>query len=867
MDYHNDIRDRIDPHLVKVSRPARYVGGELNMIRNEPDARSIKVCLAFPDIYDIGQSYIGFYILYNILNKRRATLCERTFAPWTDMEEIMRRESIPLWSLESFHPVSSFDVIGFTLQYELHYTTVLNMLDLAGIPLKSCERSDSDPIIFGGGPNCINPEPVAEFFDAFLLGDGEEAFPEILDVIESSRLEGLSKEKILTKLAGVDGVYIPSLYTPRTDDGRFGGMTAVEGAPLPVKARIVERLKPEYYPERPLVPNCEIVHDRLAVELMRGCSRGCRFCNAGMTYRPKRERPVDEVVDQIVKNIDATGWEEISLVSLSTSDYTGIDELVPRIGEALGDKTVSVSLSSLRADNFSVSMANAVAGGRKTSLTFAPEAGSQRLRNVINKNLTEEQLFETLTTALSGGWKSFKLYFMIGLPTETDEDITAIADLLNKVHGLMKRFNGRRANVTVSTFSPKPMTPFQREPQISVDEIDRRVKLLKRNLRSRSINIKSDNPLISMLECRLGRGGREMSALIMDAWQRGCRLDGWSEHFNAAIWREVFKQVGIDLTDGNDLIDPDVQLPWSHLSYGVSDSFLLGEREKAILGECTPDCGEECSGCGPYAPFCAALKQAQSLDTTTMDKKMQAEPGKRIFGRKPRTASQKNTNLFLSDTRFRIKFAKRNTVRYMSHLDFVRMFDRAMRRAGIPVAYSQGFHPHPKISFGLPLPLGMLSFAEYADFSLKTPFPSIENVLGKELRGGFDIIGIRSISQQAESLNSLVSLSEYHVPAQLDKRLETEVNHVLDSSEIIVERTTKKGIKSVDIRPGIIGIETTADKSGLTMLLSTAPGKSVKPVEVLTLLFGKDNIPDGVTRLEQYTEVDGQRITPLEVIH
>jgi radical SAM family uncharacterized protein/radical SAM-linked protein len=721
--------------------------------------------------------------------------------------------------------------------------------------------------VIAGGPCCINPEPVAEFFDAFLLGDGEEGFPEILDVIERCRKSGIRRREMLRELVRIRGVYVPSLYSPRYSvDGSFAGMEAAEDAPIPVTARFVERLKPEYYPDRPLVPMCEVVHDRLAIEIARGCSRGCRFCSAGMTYRPKRERPVDEVVSQIITGINSTGWDDVSLVSLSTSDYHGLEALVTRIGAALSGKVVSVSLSSLRADNFSVRMAEAVAGGRKTSLTFAVEAGTQRLRTVINKNLTEEQLLETLTTALRGGWDGFKLYFMIGLPTETEDDVIAIATLLNKINVLLKRFGGRRVNVTLSSFAPKPLTPFQWEPQDPAAELVKKAGLVKHNLRSRSIVIKVDDPVVSMLECRLGRGDRRTAAVIMDAWKQGSRLDGWSEHFKPDVWVSAFKKAGIELGEGGGEMKPGSPLPWGHLSYGISESFLLRERENALNGESTVDCSEACQNCGTYTAWCALMKKSadQTYSAAGVDF-AKSQTADSIYGRKRKAVPGRSSAPVVLDTRFRIKFAKTDRVRFTGHLDLVRLFDRAMRRAGIPVAYSQGYHPHPKISFGPPLPLGMKSLAEYADLTLQKPFPNIEKSLRKELVDGINLLDIRTIPEKAESLNALVSYAEYHVQCAVDDHLLVMVNRILEQHYIPVERLTKKGVKTIDIRPGIIEINPDDDGTGFMLLLRSSPEMTVKPTEVLDLMFEGD-IPDGVTRTEQYAEINGKRITPFEVL-
>jgi radical SAM family uncharacterized protein/radical SAM-linked protein len=865
MKIQDDIKTELEKFLAGVAKPARYVGGELHIVRKDPHAQRVKVCLAFPDVYDIGQSYMGFHILYHILNKRAGTLCERTFAPWPDMEQIMREQHIPLWSVDSFLPLTAFDVIGFTLQYELHYTTVLNMLDLAGIPLLSQERDESFPLILGGGASCINPEPVAAFFDALLLGDGEEAFPEILDVVERCKNSGVSRFDTLRELSPIEGLYIPSFYRPEhAPDGTLAGMKALHGAPLPLQSRVVERLEPYYYPDRPLVPLTEVVHDRLSLEIMRGCSRGCRFCAAGMSYRPRRVRPVTDVVNQAVDGIQSSGWEEVSLISLSSTDYPGIEEAVNRIGTRLSGKAVSISLSSLRADNFSLRIAENISGGRKTGLTFAVEAGTQRLRDVINKNLTEEQLLDTVRTALDGGWTGFKLYFMIGLPTETDEDVVAISELLNRIGGILRSYGGRHVNVTVSPFSPKPQTPFQWESQNSAEELSRKMRLIRYGLRAKTVTIKETDPFVSMLEGRLGRGGRETSSVIIDAWRMGSRLDGWSEHFKADIWREAFSRAKIVLEEGDRGSAPGSPLPWSHLNYGVDESFLMAQREAAFRGETIPDCTVSCQACGPYAAFCAATRDTTvSPAPATHTSRTVPES---MYGRKRKAISTgKSPVPVITGTRFRVKYSKTGPVRFIGHLDLVRLFDRTMRRAGIPVAYSQGFHPHPKISFGPPLPLGMQSTAEFADFSLSTPFPEAGMLLAKNLPEGMEMLSIRPISEKAESLTKILILAEYHVQCGRDERIGEIIKTILEREHIPVERMSKSGPKEVDIRPGIIEITVSPESNGFIMLLSQETGKSARPSEVIDLILKKGE-PFEVIRTDQYTEQQGKRMSPLEIV-
>jgi radical SAM family uncharacterized protein/radical SAM-linked protein len=864
MTTHDSLQQSVNRVLLDVTRPARYAGCELNIVRKDHRTQRTSVCLAFPDVYDIGQSYIGFHILYHILNRRSSTVCERTFAPWPDMEETMRREELPLWSLETFTAVSAFDVIGFTLQYELHYTAVLNMLDLAGIPLETADRTADHPLIIGGGTCAVNPEPVAPYFDALLLGDGEEAFPEILDAIEAAKDDGLSRADTLRRLAGIEGVYVPSLYRPVTsDDGSFKGIEPVDGdLPFPIRARITPELKLEYYPDKPLVPLTEVVHDRLAVEIMRGCPHGCRFCGAGMTYRPWRVRSLEDITSQIRTAMASTGFEEVSFVSLSTSDFPGIEKLVSKVSTELGSG-VSISLSSLRADSFSLRLAEATAGGRKPTLTFALEAGTQRLRDVINKQLTEEQLFETVETALVSKFTRIKLYLMIGLPTETDEDIDASIDLLNRLGKLCSSHKGGRLTVTLAPFSPKPHTPFQWERQDSLAVLNARLAHIKSGLKSRAVSISRADARLSMLECRLGRGGREMAPLIRSAWERGSRLDGWSEHFNWDIWHAVFEDAGIDITSGGPARGDDVPLPWHHLNTGVDDAFLRAERDRAIAGTTTPDCRDKCSSCGPYAPFCAEANHSRrEVGDSAVPQQKDKTSGQ--FGRRRKPVSGRGTPVTAPGTRLRIKYAKEGTAVYTSHRDLIRIFDRTLRRSGIPVAFSQGFHPHPKLSFGPPLPLGFSGRAEYLDLSLSAPCANIATLLSEGFPPGFTLLGAQPIPEKTDSLASVITVAEYFVKTEVNDELIAGIERIVAQSAITVERRTKKGIRTVNIRPGIYELRTAENDGGLTMLLSLAPDTAVKPLEVLAELFG-DHTSDDITRIEQYVERDGERVTPMDL--
>lgn len=596
------MKDRLFREILpRVSKPARYTGGEVNMIKKDWDGAGVKMAFAFPDVYEIGMSHIGSKILYGLINERTDHILERCFAPWPDMEAVMREEGIPLYALESFRPLTDFDVVGFSLQYELSITNVLNMLDLAGIPLTSRERGESDPLIIAGGPVVFNPEPFAEFFDAFLIGDGEELLPEFLDMV--GKYSDIPRRELLIKMASVEGVYVPALYQVKYDtDGTLQEISpVVEGVPGRVRKRLVKSLDAAYYPEAPIVPYMTIVHDRAVLEVMRGCQRGCRFCQAGMVYRPLRERSLDTLRQQAACQLSQTGYEEISLASLSTLDYSGVDSLVRDLVRQYGDQGIGVSLPSLRVDAFSIDLANEVQKVRKTTLTLAPEAGSQRMRDIINKNVSEEQLLEAAEAAFKSGWLSLKLYFMTGLPYEREEDLDAILELLKRVREVGQRFSRRPVEIraSIACFVPKAHTPFQWQPMDSPEDLENERRYITR-YRQKNIKLSFHDNRVSFLEGVIARGDRRLGNVICLAWQKGCKFDGWSEYFKYDKWREAFDDSAIDpvFYTGRERFRTE-RFPWDIIDTGIHRAYLWREAKKAEEAAATPDCRmEKCTGCG-----------------------------------------------------------------------------------------------------------------------------------------------------------------------------------------------------------------------------------------------------------------------------
>ena len=592
--------------LLSVQKPGRYSGGEINSVIKDKEKVDVRFAFCFPDTYEIGMSHLGMKILYSQFNSREDIWCERVFAPWPDFEEAMRKNNIPLFALESRDSIKDFDFIGFTLQYEMCYTNVLNMLDLAGLPVRSEDRHELSPLVVAGGPCCCNAEPLADFVDLFFLGEGEEVDLEVIDLYKEFKKKGGSKAEFLRAAAKIEGVYVPSLYdVSYNEDGTVKAVTPKDGAPKQVKKRIIKDMDKVFYPDKFVVPFIEIVHDRAVQEIFRGCIRGCRFCQAGFIYRPVREKSADTINRQAKALCESTGYDEISMSSLSTSDYTELEPLLNKMLCWTEPNEISLALPSLRVDNFSKELLEKINHVRKSGLTFAPEAGTQRLRDVINKNVTEEEIFRTCKTAFEGGYTAVKLYFMLGLPTETDEDLEGIAALGQKIidlfYSLPERPKGKSPSVSisVSTFVPKPFTPFQFEPQIGKDEIERRQRHLKYSNKNRRVNISWHDSSTSLLEGAFARGDRRLGRVIEAAFKKGCKFDSWNEFFKPELWEEAFREIGLspEFYAGRKREYDEIN-PWDHLDYGVTKKFLIKENELAHNAVTTPNCREKCAGCG-----------------------------------------------------------------------------------------------------------------------------------------------------------------------------------------------------------------------------------------------------------------------------
>ena len=860
------IYKEIESILCNVSRPGRYVGNELHIVRKDPKHVEVSFVLAFPDVYEIGMSHIGMEILYHILNRVDWIAAERVYSPWTDMEKEMREARIPLFSLESKKPIHNFDILGITLQYELQYANVVNLLDLSGIPLWSSQRKETDPFVVVGGPCAFNPEPLADFVDVVVLGDGEEAILELAQVIRQSKKEKWNREQTLKQLSLLEGFYIPSFYQAEYEaDGKFLKLVPKEeGIPPVINTRILEELSPENYPSNPLVPLIEVTHDRFSLEIMRGCTRGCRFCNAGIIYRPVRERSVDDLVKEANIVINNTGYEEISLVSLSTSDYTNLIDLLSRLRNTFNNKRVSISFPSLRADTFTSEMADFAMALRRSGLTLAPEAGTQRLRDVINKNTSEENILRAVEIGYQRNWHRVKLYFMIGLPTETEEDLEGIVNLVEKIVEIGKRYGRRDVHVSISPFSPKAHTPFQWEKQDSLETMKEKLLFLRKRLHRKEVKLSWRDPKVSRLETLLGRGDRKLNEVIYLAWKNGARFDGWSDHFDYNRWMKAFAEKNLSPEYYAGELKPTDPLPWDHISKGVSKSYLLLERRKAFSGEITEDCRRTgCKGCGLMThSVCREIisNKVPKWDTQTRSKIS--------YGRKAiRRVSQP-----IVKRKIRVAYKKGNSIRFTSHLDVVRIFIRALRRANIPVAMSQGYHAHPKIATGPPLPLGYTSQAEYLDIEIDNQVPeNFKELLNSYLPAGLEVWEAKVYFGNVPSLNSSINLVSYLGELRGFRNMEEIpgwIDEFLKKNSYQLIRKKKGTEKKIDIRPYVVDIELNSE--GIKFLLRLDQNGTAKVEEVMqALLPTQEKLPEPfkVERTGLYIEKQGVKLTPLDVIH
>jgi radical SAM family uncharacterized protein/radical SAM-linked protein len=805
-------------YLSRVQRPSRYLGREVNAVFKDPRAVDLRVALAFPDLYEVGMSHLGLGILYDILNQREDIWAERAYAPAPDLEAELRSRNQPLVSLESATPLKDFHLVGVSLQYELGYTNLLTILELGGIPFLAEERGPLDPVVVGGGPAALNPEPVAPFFDALVLGDGEEAVLEVAAVVRAWRAAKGTRRELWQALEEVEGVYVPALFAMTfNSEGRLVEIMP-RGRREQVSRRVLADLDSVPLSPQALVPTCQIVHDRLNLEISRGCTRGCRYCQAGIIYRPVRERRPEAAVDWVERALAATGFEEVSLLTLSPGDYRPLPWLLQGLMDRLEPQRVALSLPSLRADTLTPELVSQIKRVRRTGLTIAPEAGSERLRAVINKNLPEEVIITSARETFRAGWRLIKLYFMIGLPTETPEDLEAIAGLARQILKAGPQGFRPRLNVSLSSFIPKPHTPFQWEGQADLAESQRCLHQVKNLLKHQGVQLKWNSAAQSWLEGIFSRGDRRLAPVLLGAYRRGCRLDAWSEHLRLEPWRQAFREAGVDPEDYRRARDPEELLPWDHLHAGVSRDFLREERHRAYRTLETPDCRQEgCQDCGLCDQDRVDLRLAETPLAATSSPPPRSSSGEQVVWH-------------------RLLWAKVEEARWLSHLELVNAVYRSLRRSGLPLAFSAGHHPLPRVAFHGALPVGVASLCETMDVGLAAEVGANDVVarLNQVLPPGFRILSAEVLPRAPKPPR--VEQMTYQVESPKPVFTAVTAADFMACQDFPVVRRRPKGERTVDLRPLVAALEI-LDACHLHLQLHKTEKNNLKVTEVLSNIF------------------------------
>jgi radical SAM family uncharacterized protein len=803
--------------LARVEKPGRYVGGEWNEIRKDPARVSTKVALAFPDVYEIGMSYLGQKILYALLNKDRSVLAERVFAPWPDLERELRAAAIPLASLENAIPLRAFDIVGFSLLYELNLTNVLTILDLGGIPLTSVERGEGDPWVIAGGPAAFNPEPVADIFDVIYVGDGEEGFPEIVAAVADLRKRGVPRREALRELAGIGGVYVPSLTRVEAPAGASLVVPRpLPGAPAIVRKRLVKDFARSPFPEKIIVPSLRVVFDRVAVEAARGCPQSCRFCQASSLYFPHRPKDPDVVHRTVLRSLRQTGYEDASLSALSVGDHPELEAIVGSLMAELAREKISLSLSSLRPGRLSRGLVENILKVRKTGFTLVPEAGTERLRAVIDKKLDDREIRDALTFAFEGGWKLVKLYFMVGLPTETGEDLEGIVELVRSSLELGRSILGSapRIHVSLSSFIPKPHTPFQWLGMDDEAVLAEKQAFVRSELRRfRSVEVKTHPLATSVLEAVFSRGDRRLGSVLIDAWRRGARFDGWDDKLDAAAWKDAFSSAGIDPRAYLKPLPRESALPWDMIETGIRKSHLSQELDAALRGERTPGCLErscaECLGC--ETPSWKKRRRPAAITPLPPSAGPAGEAEEGIL-------------------RYRAFYSKRGKARYLSHIDLIHVVQRAFRRAGIEVRKTQGFHPKMDFTYGPALPLGMEARREVLEFRAGRRLDPVDFLrrVNKSLPPGIKFSGLERIDPAAPSLANVIETLVYSMDWKDDA-----LGRVLSAADLKLALERFKGST-----PGTADVHFALRGRRLVLRLPPVPTRGIRAQDIVQSVFG-----------------------------